>query len=694
MNATNKLIILALVLISCLLCVVQSQQEEADKANEEANARSLQILENLPRYQANTELDLADINGIKDGTDYSYPIGIASVAGACLVIPLLGILICPFWCLCRTCQCCCCKKNPPKSKITAKNIWCPYIFMLLLSITMVVMAGIAYSANKDFSDALIEGKEQNLFQVGINVMDDGASQLMAIASEMEDLKISIMDIVEAVQEILNNTSILEVGTNTLLSMLGSIATLWADYNVTATYNSNTYTFVCDFCTTISDEVSTVESEISDQTDTVFADLSDTISNINTSLIGAVGEIVDLLDQFIELMNTTTDTISTQRDYANDDVKPQVEKLNNMRELAYMVLFAIPLVPIVFVLLGGLCKKPICFTINYILLWLSFTIMFILLAIHVGIAVVLQDICVFSDKVEKNVTMYLTDEKGLIIESCLSDTKLLDALNMSSMLNFSGQISFPDFGDISEQFTFADLVSFEDSANDVDIDTFYEQGDEALEAINNLTYPDAWARDNVSSLDPVDYYPNNTDPYDVLVAAQEVVLAESAAITAFNDTLNNIRANLSNVLDQVDEIQESTQQLVDDVNNASTLLTPLFDQVDDIIDSIRCGFLGDGYYESKAIMCGSGVLGSLARIVVAMMVVGICAVFSCCCSASMVRRIEWYNKQLKEEEELQKYPQQVQQPIVMVMPQPGQAGMMGYGQQFAQPYGQPLYAQKR
>jgi hypothetical protein len=305
-------------------------------------------------------------------------------------------------------------------------------------------------------------------------------------------------------------------------------------------------------------------------------------------------------------------------------------------------------------------------------------MWLLLALHLPIAILLNDSCDFIDIVDSNITHYIDGTAGDVFQACLTNDKLTDALGVGDSLNFTNQITFPTLGNITQEFQFSELMSFEDDAFATNFTTFYGTGDEALIVINNLTaispktgpnsLPTSFTRANISNLNSSAYYPYNSTLQVTLEDLKNLLLAESASISAFNRTVYKIRANLSSVSNQVSVIENSVHQLANRVDNASILLNPLFDAVDDMIDTARCGFIGDAYYNTKSVMC-KAVLGSLSRIVISMIVIAVLSMFSCCCSFKLVRRVEWWNKQKKEEKEEQNQQlQQVNRPSIIVMQQ--------------------------
>ena len=389
---------------------------------------------------------------------------------------------------------------------------------------------------------------------------------------------------------------------------------------------------------------------------------------------------------LEDINSFLEEIAQVRDEAEDnnenvvDFRPDAENYDDQRKLAYNIIFVIPLLPIIFVLIGGILKKSICFSISYILMWCSCTMMWLLLAIHLPIAVLLNDSCKFLDVVDQNVTATFNSSDGEIFEACLNNEKLVVTLGLTGNLNFRNQITFPTLGNITDDFQFSNLLSFDADAQSTNFTTFYGAGDDALTTINNLavlssnTIPNGLARyytrDNITALTSTDYYTSGTASEISMDDLKNLLLAENSSINAFRLVVTKIQSNLTSVSALVSSIENNTQILVNRVDNASVLLNPLFGNVDDLIDTARCGFIGDAYYDTKAVMCSS-VLGALSRIVISMFIIAILSLFSCCITIKLVRKVEWFQLQKKEDKE-RKLQQSFQpnQPTIVLMQPPG------------------------
>jgi len=625
-----------------------------------------------------------------EGEDFTYWYGIASLVAVPMIFVVLSLVVAPLWSLCRCCKCCCCKLKEPKNDITSCQIYTPFFLVFACIIAIIAMAAIGYGANVDFSGALLfndgTGEDGNLYDVAETLMVDTSSKMNVILNITMELRYGIVSAVEGVQEILGDTSVLSVGSMSLISTLYNVSALWGGYVVTSEYEGEQYSFECEFCSSISETIQNITVEIDSQIGPIFEDLDDTVSEIEGSLVDVENETLHQMDLFIDVIAKVRDGVENVEEAVTDS-REQVETHNGHREMAYNVVFAIPLISIIYLLFGGVLKKPVCFTMAYCYLWFSCTLMWALLAVHLPIAVLLNDSCDFLDIVDQNVSDAV-GEDGQVMDACLAAEPLADTLGLSGYLNFTEVITFPSLGNISEQFQFEQLTAFEDEAFSTNFTTFYSEGDEALLIINNLTalsprsVGEVWSRDNISALNSTWYYPSNsteaTETRDLLDDLQGLLLAEEATLSAFADTISKIQANLSAVNDQAYWLQQDVQGLVNNVENASDLLNPLFDSVHDMEEAAECGFVGDAYYDTKAVMC-SAVLGSLARIVVAMFVIAVLSMFGCMWSIQLVRRVHWWQEQKRQEKD-DKLQQAVQpkKPSIILMRQPQGYQQPGYG----------------
>merc|ERR1719229_1663001 len=233
-----------------------------------------------------------------------------------------------------------------------------------------------------------------------------------------DLKDGMEFVIDEVQEILSDTSILSVGMSSLIGTLESISMTWDNYTVTSEWDGVQYEFECEFCSTFGAEIAIITQEIDNQTASVFKDLDDTVTGIEDSLVNDSTVILEQMDDFIDSITTVRDEVEDVEDKVTES-RDLVETHNGHRELSYNIIFAIPLIAIVYLLFGGVLKKPVCFTFAYCYLWFSCTLMWALLAVHLPVAVLLYDSCAFLDVVEQNVTSTINGTAGEVIQACLT-----------------------------------------------------------------------------------------------------------------------------------------------------------------------------------------------------------------------------------------------------------------------------------
>ncbi len=288
------------------------------------------------------------------------------------------------------------------------------------------MAAIAYGANMDFSGALLynegQGSDGNLFGVAEELMSDSVNKTYSIKLITTDIKDGVISAIDGLQDVLNDTSILSTGVTVLINMLQSISDLWSDYNVTTEFNNETFSFECEFCTTFGETIGNITEQISGQTGPIFESLNSTINTIGSSLIDIEDEMIEQIDGFIEQIDDVHGQVENIEDKVLD-TKPKIVDYNNKRELGYNVIFAIPLLPIIFILFEGILKKPMCFSLSYICLWFSCTLMWLLSAFHLPTAVLLNDTCNFLDILDQNVTEHINGTAGEIFQACLTNERL-------------------------------------------------------------------------------------------------------------------------------------------------------------------------------------------------------------------------------------------------------------------------------
>lgn len=109
--------------------------------------------------------------------------------------------------------------------------------------------------------------------------------------------------------------------------------------------------------------------------------------------------------------------------------------------------------------------------NCVFLVIVSVLMFLLCGIHLPVSVLLGDVCIYADKVEAEPTTVLDEQSAKVLTSCLTNSSLLDALNLTDSLNFRDNVVFPALPSISDSFNFVLFDNFTNEVNGLTLSTF-------------------------------------------------------------------------------------------------------------------------------------------------------------------------------------------------------------------------------
>jgi hypothetical protein len=688
-----RLICAVLTLASTVIAV--GKQNAFDTTNE----KSVGILNKLPRYEDCSALDGSGVTC----NDEINPIGILTSGAVFGVFAILSFLLWPFWCICRCCQCCCCKKTKHNEKVTGCKRWAAYIFVILCCCIMVAFAGIAYDANKRFTEAVVEPNTGllSVVQTLLHEFTDFAENI--VLEPLTFIKsYSIFAIANVSSTLSGNTEVIAAGTVNVDETFGNFSNKWSTFIIVVNSGGQDFVFPCDVCSEIGGIINETRSQLREITDPMLDFFNATVTDINTKLISVNETVVSTVNDVQGQFTDINDMLVEARDDYDDSYRPEAENINDTRELAYEILFAAALVPIIFVVLGGILRKSICFTMAYALMWFVFFVMCLMLFIHLPISVGLNDTCKYIDSHDDDMTEVLGNKTGKLVQACFDDTPIAEVFGMSDDFEFAA-IDFGDFNlsEVESALTFDSLDGFLVNLTDIDpLSTFGETVDELLVAVNSLVENcvctsdgtranDRYNRTNIFDLDSItanDYYnsasgiPAEVEAYELLnqtaYATQLTVSAETSASAQFD-------AAVIDLLSDAEGLKNVTQNLKEDVLHFFTIfelvaviLQPLLDKANEIIANGKCGFIGVAYEGFKASMC-ENILASLSTMVLCMFLICIFSCVSCCLSMKMVRKIDPVMSE--EYERRQLFPNGQPQVIIMTG---------------TQQYGHALYAREK
>jgi hypothetical protein len=583
-------------------------------------------------------------------------VGVVSGALIFLIFAIIAWLISPIWCICRCCRnkaCCkCCKQEEYPEQLTFKQQWGWFFPVIIFCVLIVPFAGIAYKANKTFSDALVHSDTGMMTNVGelIENMQEFVDD--KVVEPIVYIKQNLVETVNNVSQLLSDNSVISNGTAGLIVMLNEFEDAWTNYTITvvASDGSN-LTFDCGVCTTVGSTVGGIADEIQNQTDPIFKEMNATFTSINNKLIAVNATIVSAISDVTDTLQDLSDTLGDANDDIEDDYTPMVEDMNGTRELAYMILFCFPMLPLAFVISGAFFKKPPLFSISYSLLWFSFILMFFMLGLHLPIALVLNDVCNYLDVGEnKGFVTLFNSTFAELLDGCLNDSKIAEVFGVGDDLEFAN-IEFGDIDSVSDAFSFDGLDDFQSELNSTTSDTFGGTVDDLLDTTNTkvsecscVNSADIYTRDNISNLDPQDYFDKSTETsdYTELYTYRNTTIiaytAETATIAAFELVISSMVANLTAISAAADAVENTTDDFVTSLAKSENLTKPIIEMANAVIENGTCGFVGDSYMKIvDENICGD-INSSLATMIMSMLLIGVFAFGACIPAIKMVRKI--------------------------------------------------------
>ncbi|ETO09635.1 hypothetical protein RFI_27743 [Reticulomyxa filosa] len=327
---------------------------------DQANQHSVQILQSLPRYGEETSIRYGEANWKAT----TYAIGLGSTSVVFLVLAVIGIVVCPFWCACRSCACCSssCKPKALETEPPCFHKWGPYVFVLILSTLMVVFTSVAYDSNKNFSYGVVNHHD-GMLQIIAELLDDLEYFVnFTVLDPLLFIKGYTIVATNNVSDTLKGSKSIINGTDAIVTRLGNLSEEWTNYTLNLTSDKgNTYTFTCGVCNKFSGAAAATHEQIQNETDPLLSSLNNTANSIQKTLVSANGSIISTVSGVVTDMESINKKVHHTDNLYTTTYRSQVQTYNQKREIAYIILFIIPLVPIIFVLLGGWTRKSVYFT---------------------------------------------------------------------------------------------------------------------------------------------------------------------------------------------------------------------------------------------------------------------------------------------------------------------------------------------
>lgn len=526
--------------------------------------------DNPTRFGLETDLNYVveqhdDDGPHKSSSLQSYVTGVAIWPGIALILGFsMLLLVLPITCCCRSCRCClrcqskCCQREGPASNLR-RNLTLFTMVSLAVFIAAAASAGLAY--NQKVTDT-----QRQTRQAGHTLMSDTRDKIDELTGDVVALNTSLDAVLPAMQALVDETaSAMTVGITAAQSGL----TTQGQYMLNATVRG----YFCAACQAAGYQLISYGTQVGDTLGPVVDALANIRSEIESTLIDAKATIEAAINEAVDRMaDARKETVTFDENidhYGND----YVGHYDYMRNAITAAVYSLNFLIFVLLLVGLLtfrysdCSKSASLETTSCSAYGAMAVayvMFLMLAIHVPLSLLVADTCQMVDKREIDISSVFPDDHADLtepnrtisnaIKTCLCDENFISTFGYDADLEFRNKITFPDEAKMSINFT-AEIAQLD------------------LILAFNLT--------NFGTVSPAD---------------QEAVQAY------LNTTFANVTALKALLLATQTNLTDAQTELL----CADDLLEPSFDLVDEVEADATCGFLGTFYGKVKNEICADGI----------------------------------------------------------------------------------------
>jgi len=389
---------------------------------------------------------------------------------------------------------------------------------------------------------------------------------------------------------------------------------------------NNQTYSSSFCNTTANDVQHISDEITDKANPLFSSMNQTTQSVRQTLVNVQSQIISSASQASqEIQSARTEIQSARNDVSQYSSK--VKYYDNIRRPVVILFLCLPLISGVLLLLGGCLRKSAPFSINYVLTFVVLFLFWMLFAIHLPLAVITGDSCVYLDQVEVDLPNRLGEQEAKVFDACLLNTSLVQVYNLSSDLNFVNEIHFPPLPNINEAFNFTQFNAYFASGIALNTSSFGfndSQIDANIATINSLTesYNDPNAPYNRSTLQNL----NNTFAFYHPSTFQQVIekkkyetLQLITAEARINESLTSIKNQIIAIKVYSDELEANTTNIMATVGTIQSTVNPLLNYAQTVFNLAYCGFIGTAYASFKSDFC-DGIVTAISLLALAFLMV--------------------------------------------------------------------------
>jgi len=523
-----------------------------------------------------------------------------------------------------------------------KRIRCQYTCLTALSFIMLAFAVLGYMANGQFSDSVVETGG------ALDITSDYFNELKGfIRTTREPLQYIGKHVSTVIGTIifplLNDSTLISEGTSNLTARLGNFSTAYENKTVNVSDGTNNEVFDCFNCSIISEQVNAAKEQIIEDTAPMFKSLEQTRISLGSELVEQNNTIVSVCSSVDDLIGAAETGVDDYIASYEKEIRPEVIKWNSLRTLVFSLLFTFPLLPIILTILTMLTKKTIFLTCQNGLTWLTCSLVTAIVGVHLGITIVLSDVCEFNDVVlVKGVKHigHLQNAQGDIVQACFDNTRLIDVFNMSDQLDFGAALQMDLGFNASAAFEVSIVDYLQESTANTDISTFNGKGDADLETCNDLvakgqiTSP-ILTRDNIASASASTYYTSagvgRSRLQSAINAAKITVNLEISAASDFTNIIQEMQSDMDSIANYTADLKNDTRVFEERSADVNNQMSPIMNASNRLLDT-RCGFIGTTYRRLDNTLClnlaPSVAAMSLSMILVIMMLIPVCCIGIC------------------------------------------------------------------
>eukprot|EP00644_Phytophthora_capsici_P009469 jgi/Phyca11/107310/e_gw1.13.173.1 len=539
--------------------------------------------------------------------------GVVGFAIPGIILAILSLLTMVFFLICRCCCNRCGGRFPREEGYTCMQKFLPLLFFLLFAIGVIAVSAAAFLYRGTMLTAV-----DDIFNATSGTLENGSEWILSIQTPLKSIATTVSSSAANIKVKLDGTDFIDHGLSDITKKLYGIQT---DCTNAATIPSGCVVdassaqksvdaqgnpcLACPVCKDIGERAGAAADQMNQAAGPGIKGLSTTKAQLNTKLVSISDTVQSAVASQVNTAEDLRATVVDTQDQV-DDYNGQFQGYRDNLGYAIMALFALALVVIIIGFIGilfGLTPLKILANLMNIAYFLGFIVLFltfIISAIVLAIGVVLGDACEITAVFADNWTVPL-GESAKAVDACFQNESLLDVFNLSSKLDFArGGIEFPS-NNIDAMFDFSKLDDFYASNWDILCDK--NTGDGA-----------AYSCTSVAS---------NDCKFSVFMREQFHLLFNMATVKkGMTDFITKLSASALDVDASTSDFETKTKKLNSDIDVIKKdLNTHLIGYVEDFEESMYCTFIATGFWKVYKALCGD-LMPSITMIALMLFLCGI------------------------------------------------------------------------